>query len=427
MRLRAVSQFQSSHIKLYARSAALTLDAVRSIKTVALLGLEHHMFDRYKVSLVQPYKASLRQMLLMNFWLATAYSISTLMYALAYWWGSRLVAQGDYSQTQFFIVLPALLFSAQSCGQTLALAPDVSNARSAASRLAELVNSNGTGDSSPPKSSIKDVKDAEKTEKHPADFKIHHDHNGMSIRIVDCRFSHPSRPQVPILDGLNMTIRSGQLCALIGPSGAGKSTGLSLIEQFYEPNRGRTEFDEKDIRAASKASLDIIRKQREEISYVPQDNVLFDESVRFNISLGAGPGQEPTDQDIEAACRLAGIHDFITTLPDGYMTWCGDRFSGGQKQRLCIARALVRRPRLLLMDEPTSALDTESEAQLQDTIERIRGSMTILIVAHRLHTIQHADQIFMLEGGRCVASGTHEELIMESEQYKANVLHQALA
>lgn len=145
MRLRTIARFQARHRNLYAKFAGLTLDSISSNKTVAVLGLEHHLFERYRLSLAQPYRANLLQTVIMNFWLATAYSVSTFMYALAYWWGSKLVAAGEYSQTKFFIVLPALLFSAQSCDQTLALAPDISNASLAAGRLAGLIDMEKNG------------------------------------------------------------------------------------------------------------------------------------------------------------------------------------------------------------------------------------------------------------------------------------------
>jgi len=163
---------------------------------------------------------------------------------------------------------------------------------------------------------------------------------------------------------------------------------------------------------------------------VPQESVLFEGSIEFNIGLGAKPGQDVTLDEIKEACKLANIHDTIEGLPDGYATLCGpngNQFSGGQKQRLSIARALVRKPRLLILDEPTSALDAESEKLLQDGLEKAAVGTTVIAIAHRLHTIRKADVIFMIQDGRCQDNGSHEELMERSESYRLNVMHQTLA
>jgi ATP-binding cassette subfamily B (MDR/TAP) protein 1 len=162
---------------------------------------------------------------------------------------------------------------------------------------------------------------------------------------------------------------------------------------------------------------------------VPQDNVLFQGTIRFNISLGARPGHTPTDEELEEACKLANIHDVIMEFPQGYDTECGSmgsQFSGGQRQRLSIARALVRKPKLLLLDESTSALDAESERALEQGLERaVKGhGVTVIAIAHRLRTIARADVIFLVEGGRVVDQGRHEELVQRSESYRVNALHQ---
>jgi ABC-type multidrug transport system fused ATPase/permease subunit len=158
--------------------------------------------------------------------------------------------------------------------------------------------------------------------------------------------------------------------------------------------------------------------------------MLFEGSIAFNVGLGAPPGREATREEIVEACRLANIHDVVQALPEGYETLCGPngaRFSGGQKQRLSIARALVRKPRLLILDEPTSALDAESERLLQEGLDRAAAGITVIAIAHRLRTIRKADCIFWIEDGRCVDSGTHEELLEKSAGYRANVMHQTVA
>jgi ABC-type multidrug transport system fused ATPase/permease subunit len=180
-------------------------------------------------------------------------------------------------------------------------------------------------------------------------------------------------------------------------------------------------------------SVDITRQLgtqfRNDIALVPQENVLFEGTVAFNIGLGARPGHQPTQEEIEEACRMANIHEVIEALPDGYQTqcsWDGKQFSGGQRQRLSIARALVRRPRMLLLDESTSALDVESEKRIQEALATLAGRTTIVAIAHRLNTIHRADCIYLIEDGRCVEQGTHEELIERSETYRTSVIHQSL-
>ena len=248
-------------------------------------------------------------------------------------------------------------------------------------------------------------------------------HVGSSLVMRGVHFNYPGKPETIILHGLNMIIPSGHFCAIVGPCGAGKSTVISLLEKFYLPTSGTIKVDGRDI-----ANIDSV-SYRANISLVPQDNTLFDDTVRFNIALGAHPDHEPTDAEIEEAARSANIHDLISSLPKDYNTRCGangDQFSGGQRQRICLARALVRKPRLLLLDEPTSALDAESETIFQETLESIRGKMTIVAVAHRLHTIQKADKIFMVDKKRCVDEGTHEELISRNILYRGYAVHQAL-
>ena len=418
MRLYALAKFQEKHQKLYAVSAGISLEAIASIKTIAGYSLEQEFYQRYKKSLEGPYKASIREFAYTNFWLATAYSVSMLIYSLAYWWGSKQIAEGLYSQTQFFIVLPALLFSAQSCGQMFALAPDVSNARNAATRLFDLINSKPDPSLSSDQIPCSTTFGEHPTEKDPE--KALNASNGpprpstlpgLAIEMHNLTFSYPTRPNLPILTSLSLSISPGSFCALVGPSGAGKSTICALLESFYTPASGLITLDNAPISPS----------HRQLMSLVPQSSTLFSDTIAFNIALGAHPSHNPSMAEIEDACKLANIHGTITSLPQGYETQCGanaSHFSGGQKQRLCIARALVRKPRLLLLDEPTSALDAEAEAKLQETIEGLRGKMTVLVVAHRLCTVQRADRIFWIEGGMCTHMGTHEELLIGCEGYR---------
>ncbi|XXH04545.1 Alcohol dehydrogenase [Hypoxylon texense] len=420
MQMRILTRFAERHEKAFSKSVGITVEAVNSIKTVAALSLEQEVLGTYRRSLSAPRKEITRSSLWANLFLAIAYSISNLIYAFIYWWGAKQIIESGYTQVQFFIVLLALLVSAQLWGQLFTLAPEVTRAGSAVGRIFDLID---LGSSTRTHSSAqgKDSLDAEAAveSKTPARPNT----RGLAVSFRQVKFAYPARPNRRVLKGLDIDIRPGQFCALVGPSGAGKSTVISLLERMYSVESGAIEVDGVSISAKKDPVF------RDDIGLVPQDSVLFDGSIRFNVALGARPGEEPSDAAIVEACRLANIHDTIAALPDGYDTQCGPsggQLSGGQKQRLSIARALVRRPRLLLLDESTSALDAESERLLQDGLEKATRGITVVAIAHRLHTIRRADVIFMIEDGRCVEKGSHEELLVRSESYRVNVMHQTL-
>jgi subfamily B ATP-binding cassette protein MsbA len=216
----------------------------------------------------------------------------------------------------------------------------------------------------------------------------------------------------PVLRDVSFVARRGQVIALVGASGAGKSTLVDLIPRFYEPSGGVIRLDGIDTRDIRLASL------RGLTGIVSQDTVLFNDTVRSNIAYGAG--DRFTDAQVEAAARAANAHDFIRQLPDGYHTVLGERgtrLSGGQRQRLAIARALLTDPPILILDEATSALDTESERLVQEAIDRLLAGRTVFVIAHRLSTVVHADQILVLDRGEIIERGTHAELLAHHGAY----------
>jgi len=205
----------------------------------------------------------------------------------------------------------------------------------------------------------------------------------------------------------------GATIAIVGPSGAGKSTIARLLFRFYDVNAGAIEIDGQDIRAVTQESL------RRAIGVVPQDTVLFNDTIYYNIAYGR-PGA--TRADVEEAARHAHIHDFITSLPDGYYTMVGERglkLSGGEKQRVAIARVILKAPKLLVFDEATSALDTKTEREIQASLAEISADRTTLIIAHRLSTIVEADEILVLDNGHIVERGHHRELLARGRVYAA--------
>ena len=224
-------------------------------------------------------------------------------------------------------------------------------------------------------------------------------------------FNYPSRPTQAALDGFSLKIPEGKILALVGPSGAGKSTLFALIQRFYDPQQGTLLFGDHDIR-----DLDLMRL-RQQIAVVEQQPTLFTGDVMYNIRYGK---TSATDEEVKAAAEAARADEFIRTLPNGYESNLGEqgvRLSGGQRQRIAIARALLKNPRILLLDEATSALDAESEYKVQLALERLMKNRTTVIIAHRLATILHADQIVVMDEGRNIAAGSHQELLVNNALY----------
>jgi ATP-binding cassette subfamily B protein len=229
------------------------------------------------------------------------------------------------------------------------------------------------------------------------------------LAFEDVHFSY--RRDEPILNGMSFVAEPGRLTALVGPSGGGKSTIFNLILRFYEVERGRILIDGQDAAQVSRQSL------REHVAYVGQDVFLFRGSVRENIAFGRPNASEA---EIVAAAKAAYAHDFIMSFPRGYDTPVGEhgmQLSGGQRQRISIARALVKNAPIILLDEATAALDSESERQVREAMDRLCEGRTTLAIAHRLHTVAHADRIYVIEQGRAVESGRHDELLRQGGRY----------
>jgi ATP-binding cassette subfamily B protein len=308
------------------------------------------------------------------------------------WVGGHDVLAGRLTGGQLSAFVFYALLVAGSVGALSEVAGDLLRAAGAAERLLELLNTQPG--ISPPAVPVA-LPDPARGE----------------VQLKNVTFRYPSRPGSPALSDLSLTLQPGQKIALVGPSGAGKSTVLQLLLRFYDPDAGVIRFDGVDIRSVDPQQL------RQRMALVPQDPVIFGADAWENIRYGF-PGV--TDADVRQAAEAAHATEFLDQLPQGFDTFLGERgirLSGGQRQRIAIARAVLRDPTVLLLDEATSALDAESERLVQDALEKLMLSRTTLIIAHRLATVRKVDRILVMDAGRIVASGRHDELVAEQGLY----------
>jgi ATP-binding cassette subfamily B protein len=232
-----------------------------------------------------------------------------------------------------------------------------------------------------------------------------------AVRLERVRFAYPSHPERPVLRDLEIAVAPGETVALVGPSGAGKTSVIQLLMRFYDPDAGHVLMDGIDLRQLDPAAF------RARIGLVPQEPVIFSANAWDNIRYGR---TDASDAEVRAAAAAAHATEFLERLPEGFDTFLGEkgvRLSGGQRQRIAIARAILRDPVVLLLDEATSSLDAESERLVQDALDRLRHGRTTLVIAHRLATVLQADRIIVLDQGRVVASGTHQELVEQDGLY----------
>ncbi|KAM0421186.1 hypothetical protein ACHAPT_011078 [Fusarium lateritium] len=379
-------RFERDTSERFADSAALATEAVTSIRTLASLTLERQICNEYDASLDNIAKSALKTITWTSLGYALSQSLEFLLMALGFWYGSRLIATGEYTDTQFYVAFLCVLFGGQAAGEVFGLLATMARAQVAANYILWLRTLKATICENSDNSDIGPSTDG-------------------AVGVQDVVFRYKQRETLPVLNGITLNIPPGSYIACVGPSGCGKSTLIALLERFYDPISGLITVGDKNITTMSP------RLYRAHMSLVQQHPTLYDGSIRDNITLGLQ--YQPDDEEILEACRQAAAFDFISSLPDGLNTPCGSeglQFSGGQRQRIAIARALIRKPRLLLLDEATSALDTQSERLVQEALDKASTDRTTVAVAHRLSTIRGADVIMVFADGKIVEQGTHEEL-----------------
>jgi ATP-binding cassette subfamily B (MDR/TAP) protein 1 len=392
-----------ANAEVFADSSQFGTEAISAYRTVISLIMEDTITARYDHLLKAHVSEAFKKARASTLVFALSDSIDILCQALCFWYGGRLLATREYNIVQFFVIYMAVVQGSQAAGIWFSFAPNIAQAAAGANRiLSSRFNNSATLHQ--PKSQLPEE-------------------GGIGIEFRDVYFSYKSR-SVPVLTGLNLCVKPGQFAGLVGATGCGKSTVISLLERFYDADSGSVVYGSQDITELN------LKSYRSRISLVAQESTLYEGTIRENVALSVDAAMG-TDEAIEHACKEAQIHDFIVSLPDGYATQLGPKgvsVSGGQRQRLALARALLRRPHVLLLDEATSSLDSESEKLVQEAIEKTagEGNRTIIAVAHRLATIQKADVIFVLGSGRVLEQGDHQSLLRARGVYYSMCQAQAL-
>lgn len=373
-----------------ADSTAVAEDALGAIRIVKAFAREIYEVGRYSDTVEQLFQTSRRKILLTSlFWSGISVMFMTTL-VIIFWYGGQEVLAGRLTTGDLVAFIFYAFAISRSISQMSRLYTDINTAVGASDRIFELLDEVPEIIDSEGASAIENVRGY--------------------VTFQDIWFAYDEGR--PVLKDISLEVSAGETVAVVGPSGAGKTTLINLIPRFFDPQQGKILIDGMDIKSIQKQSL------REQIAIVPQDVHLFGTSIKENIRYGK---LDATEDEIRQAAKDANALEFIDNIPEGLNAKVGEKgvkLSGGQRQRLAIARALLKNPGILLLDEATSSLDSESEAQVQEALERLMNNRTTFIIAHRLSTVQHADRIVVIDDGNIVQQGTHNELMAKGGLYK---------
>ncbi|KAL3969996.1 receptor tyrosine-protein kinase erbB-3 [Sarotherodon galilaeus] len=386
--------FANEDKKAMEEAGQVSSEALANIRTIAGLAKESSFVDSYEQKLESPYKSAKKKANIYGLCFGFAQCVIFMAYAASFRYGGFLVRAEGLQYMFVFRVISAVVISGTALGRASSFTPDYAKAKTAAAQFFKLLDR-------VPKISISQS-DGEKWENFRGE-----------IHFLNCKFTYPTRPDTQVLKGLRVSVKPGQTLAFVGSSGCGKSTSVQLLERFYDPDEGQVVIDGVPSHSVNVPFL------RSQIGIVSQEPVLFDCSIAENIQYGDNTRSVSMEEIIEAS-KKAYLHDFVMTLPDKYETQVGaqgSQLSRGQKQRIAIARAIVRNPKILLLDEATSALDTESEKTVQTALDEARKGRTCIVIAHRLSTIQTADIIAVMSHGAVIEQGTHDKLMAKRGAY----------